>query len=63
MKIMNIICEAYAYAFEFIILFNPPKFKLISFNVDVDNLDITLVCEKVVYVSSETYWASVSTVT
>ena len=40
LKIMISICEAYAY--EFSILFNPRKSKLMCFNVNADNLDITL---------------------
>ena len=35
LKIMISICEAYA--FDFSILFNPRKFKLMCFNVNVDN--------------------------
>ena len=46
-------CEAYAY--EFSILCNPCKSKLMCFNVNVDNLDITLCDEKVVPCDSEAY--------
>ena len=53
LKIMISICEAYAY--EFGILFNPRQSKLMYFNVNADNLDITLCGEKVIYVNSETY--------
>ena len=53
LKIMISICEAYAY--EFSILFNPRKSKLMCFNVNADNLDITLCGEKVIFVNSETY--------
>ena len=52
LKIMYSICEAYAY--EFSILLNPRKSKLMCFNVNVDNLDVTLCGEKVIYVG-ETY--------
>ena len=34
---------------------NPRKSKLMCFNVNADNLDITLCGEKVIYVNSETY--------
>ena len=47
------ICEAYT--FEFSILFNPRKSKYMCFNVNVDNLYITLCGEKVIHVDSETY--------
>ena len=53
LKIMISICEAYAY--EFSILFNPRKSKLMCFNVNVHNLDITLCGEKVIHCDSETY--------
>ena len=35
-------------------LFNPRKSKLMCFNVNVDNLDITLCGEKVIHVDSKT---------
>ena len=50
---MIIICEAYAY--EFSILFNPRKSKLMCFNINVDSLDITLYSEKEIHVDNETY--------
>ena len=53
LKIMISICEAYAY--EFSILFNPRKSKLMCFNVNVHNLDITLCGEKGIHCNSETY--------
>ena len=53
LKIMISICKAYAY--EFSILFNPRKSKLMCFNVNVHNLDITLCGEKVIHCDSETY--------
>ena len=53
LKIMISICEAYGY--EFSILFNPRKSKLMCFNVNVHNLDITLRGEKVIHCDSETY--------
>ena len=53
LKFMISICEAYAY--EFSILFNPRKSKLMCFNVNVNNLDITLCGEKVIHCDSETY--------
>ena len=53
LKIMISICEAYAY--EFGILFNPRKSKLMCFNVDVHNLDITLCGEKMIHCDSKTY--------
>ena len=52
------ICEEYAY--EFSILFNPRKSKLMCFNVNVDNLDITLCGEKVFYVKKETYFSLIT---
>ena len=53
LKIMISICEAYAY--EFSILCNPHESKLMCFNVNVHNLDITLCGEKVIHCDSETY--------
>ena len=53
LEIMISICETYAY--EFSILFNPRKSKLMCFNVNVHNLDITLCGEKVIHCDSETY--------
>ena len=43
------------YAYEFTILFNLRKSKLMCFNVNVHNLDITLCGEKVIHCDSETY--------
>ena len=53
LKIMISICEAYAV--DFSILFNPRRFKLMCFNLNVNNFDITLCGEKVIYCDSETY--------
>ena len=53
LKIMISIYGAYAY--EFSILFNPRKSKLMYFNVNLHNLDITLCGEKVIHCDSETY--------
>ena len=61
LKITISICEACAY--EFSILFNPRKSKLMCINVNVHNLDIILYRGKVIRVDGETYWALVSIVT
>ena len=61
LKIMIRTCDAYSY--EFSILFNSRKSKLMCFNVNVDNLDITLCGEKVIHCDSETYLGVSHTVT
>ena len=61
LKIMIRTCDAYSY--EFSILFNSRKSKLMCFNVNVDNLDITLCGEKVIHCDSETYLGVSPTVT
>ena len=53
LKIM--ICTYDAYSYEFSILFNSRISKLMCFNVNVDNLDITLCGDKVIHCNSEAY--------